>query len=84
VVGFITRRALYPRLPYSAALVDQAWAIVHTEKEKLSLIPWCTMITANYCSRAAHATTLNNRRLLFTHRHVHGSFPAETHGNGVL
>jgi len=28
---------------YSGALVDQACAIVHTEKERLSLIPWCAM-----------------------------------------
>ena len=29
---------------YSGALVDQASAIVHTEKERLSLIPWCATL----------------------------------------
>jgi len=41
---------------YSGALVNQAWAIVHTENERLSLIPWCTTLTANHCSWTAHAT----------------------------
>ena len=42
---------------YSGALVDQAWAIVHTENEKMSLIPWCTTLAANHCSWTAHAKT---------------------------
>jgi len=40
---------------YSGALVDQAWAIVHTENERMSLIAWSATLTANHCSWTAHA-----------------------------
>ena len=43
---------------HSGALVDQAWAIVHTENERMSLVPWCTTLTVNHCSWTAHAVSV--------------------------